>query len=67
MSLTTAYDIAGIVGTIFTVGGAFWSRRAAKLSKPTGNGFAGVVLAKFDRIDQRFDDMEARLDNLDPR
>lgn len=65
MNITAIYDIVGIAGTIFSVGGAIWSRRAAKLSKPTGNGFAQTVLASLIRIESRLDTTEARLDRLD--
>lgn len=64
MDLTAAYEIVGMAGTVASIA---YARRAAKLSKPTGNGFAGVVLAKFDRLDARMDRMENRLDSLEPR
>lgn len=34
---------------------AIRSNQAAKWSKPTGNGFATLVLRKLDRIDARID------------
>jgi hypothetical protein len=67
MSLSAAYEIVGMCGVVFTIGGAFWSRRAAKLSAPTGNGFAKTVLSALVRIEERQDRMETRLDHLDPR
>lgn len=67
MNLSALYDLVGIAGTIFSVGGAIWSRRAAKLSKPTGNGFAQTVLASLLRIESRQDALEARLDSIDSR
>lgn len=65
MDLATIYQIIGMVGTIVSSGGYLWSRRAAKLSAPTANGFAGTVLTGLVRIETRLDTLETRLDNLD--
>lgn len=72
MDLTTIYDVVGILGTLASTAGLLWSRRAAKLSKPTGNGFAANVLASLFRIegrqdlaDQRLSQMESRLGQLE--
>lgn len=43
---------------VFGVGTIWFSRRAAKLSEPTGNGFAGVVLAKLTNIEARLTRLE---------
>lgn len=67
MDLTTISEIVGMLGTVVGTGGYLWSRRAAKLSKPTGNGFASVVLTSLNLINTRLDRMETRLDVLDPR
>jgi hypothetical protein len=65
MTLADAYQIVGMVGVVFTVGGAVWSRRAAKLSAPTGNGFAKTVVSALIRIESRQDTMDQRLERLE--
>lgn len=64
MTLSAVYDVVGIAGTMVSIGGTMWSRRAAKLSAPTGNGFAKTVLTTLIRIEERQDRMETRLDQL---
>lgn len=67
MDLSVAAQIIGMAGTVVGTGAAVWSRRAARLSAPTGNGFANVVLGHLTNLNARMDRMESRLDNLDAR
>lgn len=53
--LSTIYDVVGIVGTVFGIGAAIYSRRAARLSEPTGNGFAAEVISTLNRLERKFD------------
>lgn len=43
------------------------ARRAADLSEPTGNGFAGAVLSRLDTIDARAGRTEAAVERLHGR
>lgn len=64
MDMSAISQLVGVVGTVVGTGGAVWSRRAARLSGPTGNGFAASVLTSLVRIESRLDTVESRLDNL---
>lgn len=67
MDLSAIYEIVGMVGTVVATGGALWSRRAAKLSKPTGNGFATTVLTHLTEIRTELRELRSRTDDIEDR
>jgi hypothetical protein len=61
----TILSLAEAVGVIVIgIGSAWFSRKAARLSEPTGNGWADHVRDALGRIEHRIDRIESRVDKL---
>jgi hypothetical protein len=63
MNIGLFFNAVEAIGTVVSVGALFWSRRAAKLSEPTGNGWSTHVLTALDSITRRLDRIEERIDD----
>jgi hypothetical protein len=61
----TVLQLAEAIGVIVIgFGSAWFSRKAARLSEPTGNGWADHVKDSLHRIESRMDRIESRVDKL---
>lgn len=56
--MQTLVQICEALGAILGGCGVFYSRRAARLSEPTGDGFASTVLASLNTINLRLTNLE---------
>jgi hypothetical protein len=65
MDSYTLLQVSEAFGVVVVgMGSAYFSRRAMKLSEPTGNGFASLVVSSLNRIHDRLDKLEAKVDGL---
>lgn len=66
--MSTLLSLAQAGATVLLgVGSVWFSRRAAKLSEPTGNGFSGHVLTSLDLINRRLTRLEEKFDDHSDR